>query len=107
MQRFAALRLSLRMSPILRSRLRLTGLLTSVMLTCVSARAQDDLTVLDNDIQQPIQVTAPVEHVYDYGDGTTAHSFRGGAVLTQGQLKLTGQNIVVFVRTTAEDREPR
>ncbi|MEO2035996.1 MAG: hypothetical protein ABGZ35_28310, partial [Planctomycetaceae bacterium] len=78
------------------------GLLTSVMLTCVPARAQDDLPVRNNDIQQPIQVTAPVEHVFDYGNGITAHSFRGGASLTQGKLKLTGQNIVVFVQTTAD-----
>ena len=78
------------------------GLLTSVMLISVPVRAQDDLPPQDNDIQQPIRVVAPVEHVLDYGDGLTAHSFRGGAVLTQGQWKLQGQTIVVFVQMTPD-----
>ncbi|MCH2201732.1 MAG: hypothetical protein MK102_07165 [Fuerstiella sp.] len=72
------------------------------MLTCGALRAQEDLAVQDNDIQQPIQVEGPVEHVFDYGDGITAHSFLGGAVLTQGQLRLRAQTIVVFLQTTPD-----
>ncbi len=78
------------------------GLVTSVMLTSSSARAQDGLPVQDNDIQQPIQVTAAVEHIFLWDDSTTVHSFRGGAVLHQGQLKLSGQNIVVFEQKTPD-----
>ena len=90
------------MSSLLRPWLRLLGLLTTVMLTCAALRAQEDIVVLDNDIQQPIQVEGPIEHIYDCGDGITAHSFLGGAVLTQGQLRLQGQTIVVFVQITPD-----
>lgn len=84
--------------------LRLAGLLTIVMLTCGDVRAQDELPVEHNGngIQEVIHVSAPVEHIFDWGNGTAVRSFRGGAVLTQGHLKLTGQNIVVFEQRTAE-----
>lgn len=67
-----------------------------VMLTCFSVRAQDELPVFDNDIEQPIHVAASAEHYWDNGGEFTVRSFRGGAVLTQGHLTLTGQNIVLI-----------
>ena len=86
------------------SRLRfpLVGLVTSVMLASGVARAQDELPVQDNDIQQPIRVNAEVEHIFLWGDATTVRSFRGGAVLNQGQLKLSAQNIVIFEQRTPD-----
>ena len=72
------------------------------MLICGVACAQDEVPVMDNDIQQPIQIAAAAEHVYDYGNGITVRSFRGGAVLSQGQLKLSGHSIVLFEKTTPD-----
>ncbi len=80
----------------------LAGLLTVVMLAWLPVRAQDDLPVHDNDIQKAIHVTASAEHFWNNGDDFTVRSFRGGAVLTQGQLKLTGQNIVVIEEQTPD-----
>jgi hypothetical protein len=80
----------------------LTGPLTVVMLICGVACAQGEVPVMDNDIQQPIQISAAVEQIYDYGNGITVRSFRGGAVLIQGRLTLSGQSIVLFEKTTSE-----
>ena len=83
------------------------GLLTLVMLIQGSVCAQNELPIQDNDIQERVLVSAAAEQIWQTGNGISVHAFRGGAQLTQGQLTLTGHNIIVFQEKTQNGHDLR
>lgn len=88
-------------------RLRLTGLVATLLLTCGSLCAQDELPFHRNDIQQIIEVQGAVELFWPAQEGLSVRSFRGNASLVQGNLKLSAHHIVVFEELTEDGYDVR